>query len=71
MTLLPNCYATIGRLPVEFGGDLEGARAAAEGIGRVVEQRVADRYVSLNVAQKLIQGVRVVDRSTRPETEGG
>ena len=50
MTLLSNFYARIGGLPVEFGSDLQGAGVAAEGVGRVVEQRVADRYVSLNVA---------------------
>jgi len=49
MTLLPNCYARTGRLPIEFGSDLEDARAAAEGVGRVVEQGIADRYVSLNI----------------------
>jgi hypothetical protein len=50
MMLLPNCYARIGRLLIEFGSDLEDAGAAAEGVGRVVEQGVADRYVSLHVA---------------------
>ena len=49
MTLLPNCYARIGRLPVEFGSDLEDAGVAAEGVGRVVEQGIADRYVSLHI----------------------
>ena len=60
MTLLPNCYARIGRLPVEFGSDLEDAGIAAEGISRVVEQRIADCGVGLDVAQEVIQGVCVV-----------
>ena len=56
----PQLLRKDGKLPVEFGSDLEDAGIAAEGISRVVEQRIADCGVGLDVAQEVIQGVCVV-----------
>jgi len=48
-------------LPVEFRSDLEDAGITAEGISRIVEQWIAYSHVGLDVAQKVIRGVCVVN----------
>jgi hypothetical protein len=57
-------YRGTSGLPIELGSDLEDTWVAAEAVVGVVEQRIADRYVGLNVAQKIIGGVGIVDGST-------
>ena len=48
-------------LPKDFCSDLEDTGIAAKRIRGIVEQRIADRNIGLNVAEEVIYGVCVVD----------